>query len=134
MCALVTGVQTCALPIFLRVGALFEQGGHGHVPAVSAHLHRRTRADEFLADHLRADDVDRLPGPAIALGDHPIEIALIDRERAEGADELPKVGPEHMRWRRPVERQKGAHLRPEGIGGYRSEEHTPEPQSLMPHM
>src|SRR3546814_4806487 len=80
-------------------------------------LLRRTRADEFLADHLRADDVDRLPGPAIALGDRPIEIALIDRERAEGADELPKVGPAHIRWRWPVERQKGAHLGAEGLGG-----------------
>src|SRR3546814_2752911 len=77
--------------LLLRFGALFEQGGHGPVHAVSAPLHRRTRTDEFLADHLSADDAARLPGPAMALGDRLKDMALIDRARAAGEDELQQI-------------------------------------------
>jgi hypothetical protein len=103
--------------VFLLVGPLFEQSRHGHVHAVAAHLHRRAGAGEFLADHLRLDNIDRLLRSAITLWNGTIEIARVGCRGAEGADERLEIGPAQIGSGRPVRRQKGANLRAKGFGG-----------------
>src|SRR3546814_2681820 len=53
-CALVTGVQTCALPICGRAGYAAFMGGGGHGPAGAEIIHDRdTALGEGLPDHAR---------------------------------------------------------------------------------
>src|SRR3546814_1502401 len=108
-CALVTGVQTCALPIFLGLAVVlggFEAAlRRQHFVEGGYHLGRRAR----IVDQNRAD--------FIAIIVH----RLIERF-ADGLGELVAVGIELVE---RLGRRDGAGL------GRRSEEHTSELQSLL---
>src|SRR3546814_7892341 len=112
-CALVTGVQTCALPIW-RFGddggeaARGERGGEAVAALVELALRRLLRADEGdIAAAGRYEMLGRELDADVILAAHPVEGAA----RAAPADEV-----------------EAGRLRLREI---RSEEHTSELQSLM---
>src|SRR3546814_4376181 len=118
-CALVTGVQTCALPIFghrfgpglpraARVLGTQRTGNPRH----AGRLHRRHRAGE-------ASVADPQQRPRRAAGLHP----------RHGPARCVNAG-----WSPPVDQAPPSPLRTPGfraLMAYRSEEHTSELQSLM---
>src|SRR3546814_6157496 len=112
-CALVTGVQTCALPIFLgaldgeveeRPGAL----GSGRQPMVEMILHRRV------------DEAHGLGRIQLLLG-LPLEARLADEDRQHQAGAAEQVVAAHLR--RVAAADQFAS----------SEAHPSEQQSIMPN-
>src|SRR3546814_4669898 len=113
-CALLTGVQTCALPIWRRRLPL---GPWDLREAAAAGRRSRGLLAHFSDEGLRAEEdlmAKLLPQPQAVLG---FDVCQSPRRRRVG---IRPVAGEHRLDRQPV-----------GRGATRSEEHTSELQSLM---
>src|SRR3546814_1889433 len=114
-CALVTGVQTCALPIYGH----FLRPGRPEVP-IAFRVERDRDGASFSSRRVAAYQEEVL---VFTLGAsfHPAEAGFAHQE------DMPDVAPpEHLRSEEDIRReQAGAMI------GARSEEHTSELQSLM---
>src|SRR3546814_10187916 len=136
-CALVTGVQTCALPIYGDIGEIAEP-----VPAAPANLGERRAVDvgveadrNVIGGAQRAEQIGALPIGLVRRADAAIVTrARIELQRAEGGN----AKPAEARARRPAveprldrgERFPGHGGRDRPLAANRSEAHTTELPSL----